>query len=45
MDPLPNGVTVPFEDSLVRQLDAAELSRAFRVVIRVGRRTGTDAAL
>ncbi|MGA3235578.1 MAG: nucleotidyltransferase domain-containing protein [Bryobacteraceae bacterium] len=34
MDLLPNEVTAPFEDSLVRQLDAAELSRAFRVVIR-----------
>jgi hypothetical protein len=34
MDLLPNEVTAPFEASLVRQLDAAELSRAFRVVIR-----------
>jgi hypothetical protein len=34
MDLLPSGVTAPFEGSLVRQLDAAELSRAFRVVIQ-----------
>jgi hypothetical protein len=30
---LPGGVAAPFEESLVRQLDTAELSRAFRVVI------------
>jgi hypothetical protein len=33
MDLLPNGVAAQFEGSLVRQLDAAELSRAFQVVI------------
>jgi hypothetical protein len=33
MDLLPTEVTAPFEDSLVRQLDAAELGRALRVVI------------
>jgi hypothetical protein len=32
MDQLPREVTAPFEGSLVRQLDTAELSRAFRVV-------------
>lgn len=30
---LPGGVTAQFEGSLVRQLDTAELSRAFRVVV------------
>ena len=34
MDLLPSGVVAQFEDSLVRQLDTVELSRAFRVVIR-----------
>ena len=34
MDMLPSRVTAQFEDSLVGQLDTAELSRAFRVVIR-----------
>jgi len=34
MDLLPSTVTVQFEASLVRQLDTAELSRAFRVVVR-----------
>ena len=33
MDLLPNGMAEHFEDSLVRQLNTAELSRAFRVVI------------
>lgn len=33
IDLLPDEVTAPFQDSLVRQLDTAELSRAFRVVI------------
>jgi len=33
MDLLPKGVTGPFEDSLVRQLEIVELSRAFRVAI------------
>ncbi len=33
MDRLPSGVAAQFEGSLVRQLDSAELSRAFRVVI------------
>ena len=33
MDQLPNEVIEPFESSLVRQLDTAELSRAFRVVM------------
>jgi hypothetical protein len=33
MDLLPSGVAAQFEDSFVRQLDTAELSRAFRVVI------------
>ena len=33
MDLLPAGVTVPFEGSLVKQLDSVELSRAFRVAI------------
>ncbi len=33
MDLLPDGVAAPFESSLVRYLDPAELSRAFRVVI------------
>ncbi len=34
MDLLPGGVATQFEDSLVRQLDVAELSRAFNAVIR-----------
>jgi hypothetical protein len=34
MDLLPKEVTAQFESSLVRQLDAAELSRCFRVVIQ-----------
>ena len=33
MDLLPGEVAAQFEGPLVRQLDAAELSRAFRVVI------------
>jgi hypothetical protein len=33
MDQLPSAVTAQFESSLVRQLDTAELSRAFRVVV------------
>jgi hypothetical protein len=33
MDLLPTGVIAQFEDSLVGQLDTAELSRAFRVVV------------
>lgn len=33
VDQLPREATAPFEDSLVRQLDAVELSRAFRVVV------------
>ena len=33
MDLLPSGVVAQFDESLVRQLDAAELSRAFRIVI------------
>jgi hypothetical protein len=33
IDHLPSGVTVQFEDSLVRRLDTTELSRAFRVVV------------
>jgi hypothetical protein len=33
IDLLPGGVTAQFEGSLVRQLDGAELSRAFRVAI------------
>jgi hypothetical protein len=33
MDLLPSEVTAPFEGSLVRQLDIAELSRAFRVAV------------
>jgi hypothetical protein len=33
IDQLPNEVTEPFKDSLVRQLDAADLSRAFRAAI------------
>jgi hypothetical protein len=33
MDRLPREVSAPFEDSLVRHLDRAELSRAFRVVV------------
>jgi hypothetical protein len=33
MDQLPSRVTAQFEASLVRQLDTAELSRAFRVVV------------
>jgi hypothetical protein len=33
MDLLPAGVAAQFEGALVRQLDTAELSRAFRVVI------------
>ena len=33
MDLLPSGVAAQFEGSLVRQLDTAELSRAFRVVV------------
>ena len=31
IDLLPSGVAAQFEGSLVRQLDGAELSRAFRV--------------
>jgi len=34
MDLLPTGVAAQFEDSLVRQLNAAELSRAFKAVIQ-----------
>ncbi len=34
IDLLPGEVTAQFQDSLVRQLDTGELSRAFRVVIR-----------
>jgi hypothetical protein len=34
MDLLPAGVTAQFEGSLVRELDIAELSRAFRVAIQ-----------
>jgi len=34
MDLLPGGVAAQFEGSLVRQLDTAELSRAFRVAIQ-----------
>jgi len=34
MDLLPKEITVQFESSLVRQLDAAELSRCFKVVIQ-----------
>ena len=34
MDLLPSGVAAQFEGSLVQQLDTAELSRAFRVVIQ-----------
>jgi len=33
IDLLPSAVTAEFQDSLVRQLDINELSRAFRVVI------------
>jgi hypothetical protein len=33
MDRLPAGVTGPLGESLVRQLDAAELSRAFRIAL------------
>jgi len=33
MDLLPSGVAAQFEDALVRQLEIAELSRAFRVVV------------
>ena len=33
IDLLPGEVTAPFQDSLVRHLDPAELSRAFRIVI------------
>lgn len=33
-DLLPAGVAAPFEDSLVRQIDTAELSRAFKAAIR-----------
>ena len=33
MDLLPSEVTAQFEGSLVRQLDSAELSRAFRVAV------------
>ena len=33
MDLLPSEVAAQFEASLVRQLDTAELSRAFRVVV------------
>jgi hypothetical protein len=34
MDLLPTEVAAPFEDSLIRQLDAAELYRAFKAVIQ-----------
>jgi hypothetical protein len=34
LDLLPNAVAAEYESSLVRQLDTAELSRAFRLVIR-----------
>jgi len=33
LDQLPNEVTARFEDSLVRHIDGAELSRAFRVAV------------
>jgi hypothetical protein len=33
IDALPDGVAAPFEESLVRQLDTAELSRAFRAAV------------
>ena len=33
MDLLPGGVIAQFEESLVRRLDTAELSRAFRIAI------------
>jgi hypothetical protein len=35
MDLLPGKVTAPFEETLVRHLDASELSRAFRAVTRL----------
>jgi hypothetical protein len=34
MDLLPSAVTQPFADSLVQRLNADELSRAFRAVVR-----------
>jgi hypothetical protein len=34
MDLLPRAVVAPFEDSFVQKLDIAELSRAFRTVVR-----------
>ena len=34
MDQLPPDVARPLEDALVRRIDAAEMSRAFRVVTR-----------
>jgi hypothetical protein len=33
LDQLPSSVTTRFQDSLVRELDAVELLRAFRVAI------------
>ena len=47
IDHLPAGVTQPFEDSLVRHLDAAELSRAFHAVLHgvQGELRSTDPAL
>ena len=33
VDQLPSGLTAQFESSLVRQLDTAELSRAFQAVM------------
>jgi hypothetical protein len=47
LDQLPSSVTAQFEDSLVRRLDTAELSRAFRIVVHglLGEIHGTDEAL
>jgi len=47
IDHLPAGVAAPFEDSLVRHLDASELSRAFSAVLHglQGELRSTDPAL
>jgi len=47
IDHLPAGVAAPFEDSLVRHLDTAELARAFRAVLHGLQRElqSTDPAL
>ena len=43
IDRLPSDVTLPLEESLIRSLDAAEISRAFGAALD-GLLTGIDAA-